>query len=166
MKQGRRKVREKRGVSEAAGAAPKSQHLGLMVDHIGTVGITEHGEKFGMELTFVSGERAVVMFPHASFQKLMAALMAAGAAAYTAQIARLGSEENVLISGGPEPFAPNEFEFGRGRDLAGADMILIRFKKDRLPVVDIALPFAVSEVFAVEMLAELAKGRSAPKSVQ
>ncbi|OYX36721.1 MAG: hypothetical protein B7Y99_00155 [Caulobacterales bacterium 32-69-10] len=137
-----------------------------MVEKIGTVGITEHGEHFGMELMFVSGERAAVMFPHDMFQRLLAVLMGAGAAAYSAQIARLGSEERVLVNSGSEAFRPTDFEFGRGRDLAGANILLMRFKKDRLPVFDIALPFDVAGTFAQELLAELAKDGSKPKTLQ
>lgn len=139
--------------------------LGLVVDRIGTVGITDHGDEFGMELTFVSGEQAVLMFPQKYFQALMSALMAAGAAAYSAQIARLGSEENVLISAGPRPFTPSDFELGRGRDTQGKDAFVIRLKKDRLPVVDFALTFPEAKRLADEITHELAKGRAPPKAV-
>ncbi len=142
------------------------ENLALLVERIGTVGITEHGEHVGMELQFISGERATVLFPQPLFTRLMAALMAAGTAAHKAQLARLGSEAKVFMHVGAEPFAPTGYTFGRGRTLAGADVLLMTLEKDASPVIDVALGFETAERFAQEMLHELAKGKTAPKIVQ
>lgn len=73
---------------KARRAGPKAQaktnppeRLHLMMESIGVVGITEHGEHVGMELRFGTGESATVLFPTPYYQKLMAALMSADAAA-------------------------------------------------------------------------------------
>lgn len=140
--------------------------MGLFVERVGVVGITEEGDYLGMELQFVSGERATVMFPQSMFQKLMAALMAAGAAAHDERVKRHGSEANMLTFAGAEPFSPSDFEFGRGRTAEGLDVLMTRLKKDRLPVVDFGLPFEKAEQLAREMLRELAKGPAKATTVQ
>ena len=160
----RRAGKESGGSAESFTEGPV--HLSLFVEQIGVVGITEEGDYLGMELQFTSGERATVMFPQAMFQKLMAALMSAGAAAYAERVNRLGTEGNLLAWSGAEPFAPTDFEFGRGRTADGVDVLTTRLKKDHLPVVDFGLSFPRAEEFARGLLQELAKGAAPPKVVQ
>lgn len=140
--------------------SPKAvpQNLALMVDSIGVVGTTEHGEHVGMELKFESGENATVLFPTAYYQKLMSALMAAGAAAHSQRLAWLGSQQAVLDYTGVEPFAPTDWAFGRAKMRDGIDVLTVRLMKDSLPVVDAALALDAAEKFSAELAAELEKG--------
>jgi hypothetical protein len=163
-----RQRKDRKGGNAASSARfdCSEEALALLVERIGVVGTTEHGEHIGLQLTFSSEEQATVLFPHAMLRKLMAALAAAGSAAYDAQVSRLGSEANVLLADSPEPILPTDFELGRGKALDGRDMLLMRLKKDSLPIVDAAFSYAEARRLAAEILVELLKGPAPPKSIQ
>ncbi len=131
---------------------------GLVVDRIGMVGTTVHGEYVGIETQFEGGAIRTILIPFGLFQKLMIGLMAAGAAAHGEQVARLGSDQAVLAHNGFAAFLPTGFDLGRGWAPDGSDRVLLRFKQENLPVIDIMLDFAHAERLAEDLAAEAAKG--------
>jgi len=152
------KRQAKRTASKKQTKLEVPERLHLIVDRIGVVGITEHGEHVGMELHFGTGESATVLFPTPFYQKLMAALMSAGAAAQKERLAWLGSQQAVLDYTGAEPFAPTDWAFGRAKARDGTDVLMMRLLKDELPVVDVALALDAAERYSLELAAELLKG--------
>lgn len=138
----------------------------LMVEGIGVVGATEHGEHVGLELAIEGGERTTVLFPVILFQKLMAGLMAAGGAAQAAQVARLGSRQAALDHVGAQPFAPDDWGFGRARTRDGVVVLVMRLIKDGTPVFDVALPMLEAAAFTNQMQSEVSKGSPSARPMQ
>lgn len=138
----------------------------LVVEGIGVVGATEHGEHVGLELAIEGGGRTTVLFPVILFQKLMAGLMAAGGAAQAAQVARLGSRQAALDHVGAQPFAPDDWGFGRARTRDGVEVLVMRLIKGGTPVFDVALPMPDAAAFADQLQSELSKGPPAARPMQ
>lgn len=143
-----------------------AQQVAIIAHGIGVVGTTEHGEHVGMELLLEAGDRVSVLFPSPLFQKLMAALMAAGDSAQKKLIERLGSEQAAASHIGAQPFAPNDWAVGRAFTREGQEVILIRFKKDRLPVVDVAIDYSSATGLGQALLGEIAEGSPQKPSLQ
>ena len=137
--------------AESAGAQP----IAIFAEGIGVVGSTENGDHVGIELLLGGGEKVSVLFPSGHFQKLMAALMAAGKAAHAKQVEWLGSEQAALTHQGAEPFTPTGWGLGRARTRDGAEVLVMRFTRDEAPVVDAALPLDAADQFARELLEAL-----------
>lgn len=145
--------------------AADAQPIAIFAEGIGVVGSTEHGDHVGMELLLGGGEKVSVLFPSRDFQKLMAALMAAGRAAHTQQVAWLGSAAAALTHQGAEPFVPTDWEFGRAQTRDGVDVVLVRLTKDQAPIIDAALTLDAADRFARE-LRETLDGEAPTRAVQ
>ena len=139
---------------------------GLVVDRIGMVGTTVHGEHIGIEMQFEGGAVRTVLIPFGLYQKLMLGMMAAGAAAHGDQVGRLGSDQNVLAHNGFAAFLPTGFDLGRGWAPNGADKVLMRFKQESLPVIDIMLDYDHAAQLGADLAAEARKGPPARRKPQ
>lgn len=127
----------------------------VMVEAVGIVGATADGEHFGVELRLGEGRSATLLFPSSLFPPLMAGLSAAGAAAQSALVARLGSDQAALDLVGARPIVPTGWSVGRARTRDGAERLLIRLDVGGAPVVDAAFSLAEAEALASEMLEAL-----------
>jgi hypothetical protein len=127
----------------------------VMVEAVGVVGATADGEHFGVELRLGEGRSATLLFPSALFPPLMAGLSAAGAAAQSALVARLGSEQAALDHVGARPIVPTGWGVARARTRDGAERLLIRLDVAGAPVVDAAFSLGEAEALASDMLRAL-----------
>lgn len=139
---------------------------GLVVERIGMVGTTVGGEHIGIETQFEGGAIRTILIPFGLFQKLMLGLMASGAAAQGEQLGRLGSEDAVLAHNGFAAFSPTACDLGRGWSPDGADKVLLRFKQQKLPVIDIMLAFDHAARVAGDLAAEVRKGPAVRRKPQ
>ena len=142
------------------------QPIAIFAEGIGVVGTTEHGDHVGIELILGGGERVSVLFPSIHFQKLMAAIMAAGHAAHSKQVERFGSQEATLTHQGAEPFTPTGWGFARARTRDGAEVLMMRLTKDDAPIVDAALSLEAADQFARDLLRALGRGPPARRTMQ
>ena len=100
-----------RQASGASGA--DGETVAIIAEGIGVVGSTEKGDHVGLELLLAAGDKVSVLFPSILFQKLMAALMAAGSAAHRKQVEWLGSEQAAASHAGAQPFVPTSWSISR-----------------------------------------------------
>ena len=139
---------------------------GLVVERIGMVGTTVHGEHVGIETQLEGGAVVTILIPFGLYQKLMLGLMAAGAAAQEEQLTRLGSDQNVLAHNGFAAFLSTACDLGRGWAPDGSDKVLLRFKQQSLAVIDIMLGFDHAERLSADLAAEARKGPAAKRKPQ
>src|SRR5262245_24074495 len=110
----------------------------LFIDEISTFGATENGEQVRMTFVLKGGSERPIFVPLGLFPGLTASLMAAG----RIQLGRLGSEDALLNAFPVAPFRPTGYLPARGRDEStGEDVVLLRLKKDRVPVLDLVFGF-------------------------
>ena len=156
-----KRQKERRTLGESICATPGAE--GVLVRRIGTVGATEGGNHIGIEFETDTDKLLVLLIPVGFFQKFMLGLMTAGGIAHKEQLARLGSERNVLDVAGFSSFHPTRFEVIRGRVVSGDDVVLIRLKKGGIPVIDVTASIPDAEQLAIAMLNTVAEG---PKPVR
>lgn len=136
--------------------------VGIVVRRLGFVGATEHGEHVAVEITDETGGQAMLMFPFGLYQKLMLALTTAGTMAYNAQLERLKTPQNVIDYAGFSAFWPSDYRLGRGQAPDGADVILMRFCRDTMPIIDVMMPPAMADEFATLVKKEAGRTPSPP----
>lgn len=134
------------------------QTTGWMVENITKAGSSENGEFVRLTLVLKGGREITLFFPFKFFSGLMTALFAAGTNAHEDQLKAKGSEQNLLTMLGTVVFEPNGYSLGRGKNLQGDDALVIRLKKDGLPLVDVGFQFEGARQIAKEMLQEIEKG--------
>jgi hypothetical protein len=139
-----------------------AQMTGVIVDKIKSAGSTEHGEHIHLTVVPRGGKAMSLFFPFALFQQLVTAVIAGGSAAYRDQVRRLGSDENIVTVHGMTNFHPTGFELGRGQSAGGPVLILLRLKKDGVPVIDATFDFQAAAELGGALLDEVRKGPPMP----
>ncbi len=145
-----------RQASGASGA--DGETVAIIAEGIGVVGSTEKGDHVGLELLLAAGDKVSVLFPSILFQKLMAALMAAGSAAHRKQVEWLGSEQAAASHAGAQPFVPTSWSISRASTREGADVLMLRLERDQTPVLDLAFTAEAAEQLALDISKELSRG--------
>jgi hypothetical protein len=138
---------------------------GLVVSRILTVGATERGEHVGLEFETGADQNFVVLVPFGLFQKLTLSLLTAGGIARREQVARLGSDGNVLSVAGFSAFRPTGCDLVRGQLTNGEEVVLLRLKKDSLAVIDVAMSVDDAGKMATDILAKIVNRTTQPRSV-
>ncbi|WP_293677394.1 hypothetical protein [uncultured Phenylobacterium sp.] len=150
--------------SKSSGA--DGETVAIIAEGIGVVGSTEKGDHVGLELLLAAGDKVSVLFPSTHFQKLMAALMAAGSAAHRNQLAWLGSEQAAASHAGAQPFVPTSWSIGRASTREGIDVLMVRFEKDQTPVLDLAFTAEAAEQLVLDISKELSRGAPGKSPLQ
>lgn len=144
-----------------------SETTGILIDGISKIGAAENGDFIRMTFTVNDGGDHTIFLPIALFQGVMASLFAAGSIAYREKLRQFGSEENLLNALGVTPFVPTDFEPARGKDHGtGADVVLLRLKKDRIPMVDLVFDFQGAREVGEALIEEADKGPLPPDRPQ
>ncbi|HJU12786.1 MAG TPA: hypothetical protein VJ728_18025 [Candidatus Binataceae bacterium] len=129
----------------------------IVIRRIMMLGATEHGEHVGLEIETDSNQNCVLLVPFGLFQKLLLGLMTAGGVARREQLARHGSDSNVLSVAGFSAFHPTGYDVTRGMLANGKDVVLLRLKKGDLPIIDVTAAVGDAKRMAHDILTEVAK---------
>lgn len=135
---------------------------GVLVEKIGMIGSTEHGEHIAIEIKSDRGQEAYLLFPFGLFQQLLLGLTAAGAKAYNEQLDRLKTGQNVIDYAGINGMRPTDYRLGRGVTTEGDDILLMRLCINRAPMWDVMMGFEQATEFATAILRELREGPERP----
>ena len=145
------------GQPPSKSSSAEGEPVAIIAEGIGVVGSTENGDYVGLELLLAAGDKVSVLFPSLLFQKLVAALLAAGSAAHRKQVEWLGSERAAASHAGAQPFVPTSWSISRASTREGADVLMLRFEKDQTPVLDLAFTAEAAEQLALDISKELSR---------
>lgn len=130
---------------------------GDIVESISTVGSAGDGQYLRLTLKMKNKATPTLFFPLSLFSGLMSALTAAASFAYREQMSKFKSEKNIVSISGYTDFRPTGFSLARSKDSDGDSILLMRLKKDELPIFDAVLKDANAEQLALSILRELKK---------
>lgn len=132
----------------------------ISIEEIKTIGTAPDGS--AIHLTFGSAGKpdTTVILPTGLLPGLLTALFAAAGAAHREQTIRGSADLNIS---GPSFFTPDGYETATGRDeTTGSTSILLRLKKNNVPMIDVVLPPADAATIGNALLEQVAKGPLAP----
>jgi hypothetical protein len=150
----------------ADGSLPMTETKGLVVENCTKAGSSQDGDYVRLTLTLKGGQQVTLFFPFKFYSGLMTALFAAGVNAYADQLKKFGNDANLVQMVGTVIFEPTDYELARTQNQGGVDLVVARFKKDRLPLVDVGFDVPAAKLLAEDLLAEIAKGPARPPTAQ
>ena len=136
---------------------------GVVVEKLGMIGSTEHGEHLAVEVKTDRGQEAYILFPYGLFQQLMLGLSAAGIKAYNEQLARLKTDQAIIDFAGIAGIRPTDYRLGRGVDEAGNDILLMRLCINGVPLWDVMMGPEQATEFATAILRQVREGPEKPR---